>query len=494
MNNVALERLTPENRKLLAMAIAEARARGISLPDEVSGKKAIRWPIDENGYFTKNNGTFFEDKEKTRRFIYSEAPFAAIFGGRGSGKSGSGSQKALRKIMQGQSGAVINPDFENFKYSTWPEFREWIPWNLVVPSQRYRQQASWEASRPFSLVFMNGAKAYCKGLRDPDSARGPNLNWLWYDEGGRDDTGLGWQIAVGGVRIGKNPQAWTTTTPKGTDHWCYKFFVEQDIPEEARNLFAKTLEGRDCPLIEYEFVSIQENIKNLDAGFYANMMAMYGEGYLKARELEGRFADEGGVLGNRAWFDGKVLQNYPDDTTVLNRIRYWDLAASEKKITGKRATDPDSTVGTRVAVTKDYPFIIEEQVAAQIIWHDIKKLIVETAQHDGPLTVIAIEQEPGSGGKNQVAEIASIPELAGYQVVGHNPRDYGDKVMRAQIWFSKAQIGIIYMVAGDWNTAFLNQLASFPNGRHDDRIDSVSGAFCKLGAKKQWREIPFMKI
>jgi predicted phage terminase large subunit-like protein len=66
--------------------------------------------------------------------------------------------------------------------------------------------------------------------------------------------------------------------------------------------------------------------------------------------------------------------------------------------------------------------------------------------------------------------------------------------MRAQIWFSKAQIGIIYMVAGDWNTAFLNQLASFPNGRHDDRIDSVSGAFCKLGAKKQWREIPFMKI
>jgi|WetSurMetagenome_2_1015567.scaffolds.fasta_scaffold00049_63 predicted phage terminase large subunit-like protein len=488
----SLDSLSAEERRTLTLAIAEARARGVPMPFDLDNRKQLDWNLDDKGYFPKNSGKLFEDREKIHQFVYSEAPFSAIFGGRGSGKTTAGAQKALRKIMQGKSGSVLNPDFENFKYSTWVELREWIPWNLVVPSQRYRGRPEWEASRPFSIVFLNGAKMYCKGLKSPDSARGGNLNWLWYDEGGRDETGLGWQIAIAGVRIGDDPQAWTTTTPKGTDHWCYKFFVEQDIPEEALRLFRELLKDKDTPLLDYQFVSIDENKNNLSPTFYAQMLAMYGSGYLKARELEGKFADEGGVLGDRSWFIGKTITELP--TEVFKRVRYWDLAASEKKITGKKTNDPDSTVGTRMSISKDYPFLIEHQVTRQILWHDIKQLIVQTAVEDGRETIIYVEQEPGSGGKNQVAEIASLSELAGYTVIGHLPREQGDKVMRAQAWFSRAAMGLVYMVVGDWNIDFLNQLSSFPAGRHDDRIDSISGAFANLNSKKQWKEIPFMKI
>ena len=486
-----IDSLTAEERRTLSLALAEARSRGMKLPHELHRKK-IEWTIDDKGFFQKNNGVLYEARDKMEKFIKSPAPFSALFGGRGSGKTTAGAQKALRKIMEGKTGAVFNPDFENFKYSTWSELREWIPWNLVVPSQRHRARPEWEATQPFSIVFMNGAKMYCKGLRDPDSARGANVNWLWYDEGGRDETGLGWQIAIACVRLGDDPQAWTTTTPKGTEHWCYKFFVEQDIPEEAREVFEQALAGKNIPLLDYQFVSIEENKNNLSPTFYAQMLAMYGNGYLRARELEGQFADEGGVLGDRAWFMNKILFEMPENT--IRRVRYWDLAASEKKITGKKTNDPDSTVGTRMSMSKDYPFCIEHQVSAKVLWHEIKQLIIRTAEEDGAQVEIYIEQEPGSGGKNQVAEIAGLPELAGYKVVGHLPKEFGDKVMRAQAWFSRAAMGMVYLVAGEWNGTFLDQLAGFPAGRHDDKIDSASGAFAALNGRKQWKEIPFMKI
>jgi hypothetical protein len=70
---------------------------------------------------------------------------------------------------------VLNADFENFKTSTWPEFREWIPWQHVIPQHRYRGEVSWEPQKPFVLVFNNGAKVICKGLRDPNSLE-PNMS------------------------------------------------------------------------------------------------------------------------------------------------------------------------------------------------------------------------------------------------------------------------------------------------------------------------------
>jgi len=94
---------------------------------------------------------------------------------------------------------------------------------------------AWQPSKPFVLVFLNGAKVYIKGGKNEGSTRGPNVNWFWYDEGGRDDTGATWQLANASVRVGKDPQAWCTETPRPTEHWSYKFFIAQDIPEELRH-------------------------------------------------------------------------------------------------------------------------------------------------------------------------------------------------------------------------------------------------------------------
>jgi hypothetical protein len=45
---------------------------------------------------------------------------------------------------------------------------------------------------------------------------------------------------------------------------------------------------------------------------------------------------------------------------------------------------------------------------------------------------------------------------------------------------SQANIGRISMVRAAWNAAFIEELASFPRGAHDDQVDALSLAFSKL--------------
>jgi len=38
----------------------------------------------------------------------------------------------------------------------------------------------------------------------------------------------------------------------------------------------------------------------------------------------------------------------------------------------------------------------------------------------------------------------------------------------------------VYMIAGDWNASYLDELTAFPFGRNDDQVDASSGAFNHL--------------
>lgn len=499
-----LSSLTGDEHRKLATIIAELQSRGIDVSDRIE-RLIQSWPIASNGYLANNQGKLYSPTPAQEAFISSNARFVGFMGGRGSGKSASGAQKALFKIRKGEHGAVLNPDFENFKTSTWPEFKSWIPWNMVIPKQQFRSEPGWEPLQPFSITFLTGAKVICKGVKEPDSARGPNINWLWYDEGSRDDSGLSWKIAIASVRVGKEPQAWITATPNpdfGTDHWAYKFFVEQDIPEEAIKAFEEAEGELSRELVEFYQGSIEDNKQNLDPGFYASMVAAYSDDpFLKKIELDGLFVNRGAVLGDRSWFDGKIISKIPDDVHIEKRVRYWDLAATEKKMIKKRKLDPDETTGTLLDWDGGKTFYIEDQVAGTGAWDWILDLILNTALRDGPIIEIRIEQEPGSGGKNQIAAIKKhledkIKEKLGYMpsytIKEHVPE--GDKIVRANIWFAEAKQGQFWMLKGDWNTRFLTQLDGFPGGRFDDRIDGTSGARLCVAPIVLWSNIEFMVI
>ncbi len=433
-----------------------------------------------------------------------------LYGPRGCGKSGAGSQKALFKIMAGEPGIIMNPDFENLKISTWPEFKKWIPWKMVVPSQKHRQNDVWQPSKPFSMVFNNGAIVYIKGGRDDSGGRGPNVNWFWYDDVGRDETGQSWQIVNASVRIGNYPQAWCTETPRPTEHWSYKFFIAQDIPEELKREFEEVTKG-DRILVEYFHATREDNISNLDAAYYISLALNYPGGHLRAQEFDGEFANEGGKLGDRAWFKDR-MKDEPVNP-VLKRVRFWDLAATEKKLVGvgkkKEMNDPDESVGTLLSsffmeteldgkLKKDTNWCIENQVFGFWDWDKLLDAIVDTAKHDGPDVPIVLEEEPGSGGKNQVAAVKAhlkkFPELVSYKVIGQRARDVGDRVMAANHWFALAAAGKMWMVKGLWNEKTLSQLDGFTQVLHDDRITSITGAMTYVRPFKSWARTPFISL
>lgn len=483
------KKLTFQDKRRLLLVLLERQSRGLPIPkfDDFASITSD-WGVTPAGYFVRDDGATYEPSDQQEKFILSTARFSAFYGPRGSGKTAAGAQKALRKIMAGEPGAVMNPDMENFKFSTWPELRLWIPWNMVVPRHRYRQSPEWEPTRPFTLVFTNKAKVVCKGLKDPDSARGPNINWLWYDEAGRDRTGMGWKLAIAGVRIGNSPQAWATYTPKDFYHWSYDFFVKQVISEEMKQLLKSMPEG--YKLIEWFHGTRKDNETHLDPLFYASLESAYPGGYLRTQEVEGEYANEGGAIGTRAWFKDHYLDNEPD--WADKKVRYWDLAASEKKI----GTDPDETIGTLFSVDESKEkFCIENQVGGFWLWDRIKENIKTVARMDGTGVEVWVEQEPGSGGKNQVAEIKNLLKDEGFTVRGHNPKDDGDRVMAANTWFGEASVGKFYIVKGLWNDKFLIQLDTFPDPNlHDDRITSVSGARHVIAPIRKWKKMAFRAI
>lgn len=503
--------ISVEQKKRLALLVGELKKRGLDIPDEIKNIRLKRSHYDfklaPNGYFPKYfTGTYYNPKPYHEEFIKSRALYVALIGSRGCGKSSGGAQKANDKIRQGQSGMVLNPDFENFKISTWPEFREWIPWNMVSPSQRYMSKEDWQPHQPFKLTFMNGAQVLCKGLKDANSARGPNSNWLWYDEAQRDQTGLAFQIASACIRVGTDPQRWITATPTDTFSWMYKFFVVKDIPQEALDEYEKL--GTDRPLIDVYYGTMEENRDNLSPDFLTSMFMAYPAGFLRDREVKGMFSNEGGSLGSASWFDDHVVStlediptfmSFDDDNPItIKTIRYYDLAASEKKIAhGKKLNDPDETVGTKLTWNHREDFCIEDQVCGRWKYEQIENIIVQTAERDGPEIKIYIEQEPGAGGINQVMALAkAVRERLGtaWKVELHNPKTQGDKVMRANPWFAEAERGHFWMLKGEWNRETLAQLAAFPTAPHDDRVDSVSGARAVIAPFKLWKETKFLHL
>jgi predicted phage terminase large subunit-like protein len=486
--------LTPEEKRKLLTLVEEAKNRGINIDIAKYNALTIIEPFvrDERGFFIKANGKHYNPVEFQQNFYSSQARFVGLYGSRGCGKSSSGSQKALNKIESGESGMVLNPDFENFKTSTWQEFRDWIPWKNVIPRHQYKGLAEYEPQKPFVLIFNSGARVLCKGLKDPNSARGPNMNWLWYDEAQRDETGEAWKIAVACIRVGKDPQAWATYTPRGSEHWTTKFFLNEEIPQEVIDLFAELGETR--PLLEVYHGTMLDNKDNLDPGFYASMMMAYEDGYMREREVFGNVADEGGALGHREWFDDKIVDEVPFD--IKSRIRYWDLAGSEKKLkVTRRKNDPDENVGSLLDWDGGRKFCLEDQVCGRWDWASFKKEIVRVAEKDGSLVRIYIEQEPGSGGVNQVEELKLyIKEHCPVHVTVEGHRPEGDKVVRALPWFEEAKNGFWYLKKGNWNKGFLDQLSSFPIGAHDDRVDSPSGARQIIAPFKTWKDIGFIAL
>ncbi len=105
-----------------------------------------------------------------------------------------------------------------------------------------------------------------------------------------------------------------------------------------------------------------------------------------------------------------------------------------------------------------------------------ERLIHQTAAADGKRVVVAIEQEPGSGGKESAQN--TVRRLAGYRT--RVVPAVGSKEDRADMWSTLVNQGAFKMRAAEWNHVFLEEMRYFPLSTYKDQIDAGSVAFAAI--------------
>jgi predicted phage terminase large subunit-like protein len=162
-----------------------------------------------------------------------------------------------------------------------------------------------------------------------------------------------------------------------------------------------------------------------------------------------------------------VVLDQPPQLT--REVRAWDLAATLPT----EGRDPDWTVGLKLGVTQDGHHVVTGIIRIRAGPTEIANLIVATANHDGPETVIGLPQDPGQAGKQQIAWLTQ--RLAGYRV--RASPETGSKLLRATPPAAAIDNGSLSLLRGGWNRIFLEELRDFPQGRKDDQVDALSRAF-----------------
>jgi predicted phage terminase large subunit-like protein len=161
-----------------------------------------------------------------------------------------------------------------------------------------------------------------------------------------------------------------------------------------------------------------------------------------------------------------------DRADSLSAVRYWDKGASDTEYAAY-------TAGVLMHKMKDRTFVIDHVVRGR--WNSLEReeQIRTYAQADKILCktyFVVIEQEPGSGGKESAEN--TIRNLAGFHV--YADRVTGSKEARAQPFVKQVQAGTVFLRAGPWVQAFLDECETWPNGKYDDQVDAAAGAFNRL--------------
>ena len=173
---------------------------------------------------------------------------------------------------------------------------------------------------------------------------------------------------------------------------------------------------------------------------------------------------------------GEILDRVPED--IIQWVRCWDLAATEKTDKG----DPAYTAGVLIGKRKNGRYIIADVINKQMSASDVRKTIKLTAQADRAAykrVRIRLPKDPGQAGKEQAESY--IKFLAGFDVT--TVAETGSKEARAEPMAAQWQAGNFDILYGPWNEEYLLQLENFPDSTFKDMVDASANGFAEIETK-----------
>lgn len=188
--------------------------------------------------------------------------------------------------------------------------------------------------------------------------------------------------------------------------------------------------------------------------------------YGSSGQLQQNPSPRGGGLFKHEWFAGKILEAMPHDIVLC---RGYDLAASIKD-------SADYTASVKMGKTPDGKIVVCHAEMKKLTPQGVQALVKQNAMADEYGCRISIPRDPGAAAFTQV-------ELFSQNLMGYDVRfspESGNKQMRVMPFAAQAEAGNVYLLKGEWNTMFLEQLTTFPTAKHDDAVDGASRAFSEI--------------
>lgn len=164
---------------------------------------------------------------------------------------------------------------------------------------------------------------------------------------------------------------------------------------------------------------------------------------------------------------------------MVRVARFWDKATTAKK-------GAAYTAGVLMGVDADGRYWVLDVVRGRWNSYDRERRVTDTADTDPDETEIGIEQEPGSGGKNQAED--GVRRLAGFRVrVIKSDASTGGKERRAEPFSAQVNGGNVFLAEsgrGTWHKEYLAELRAFPFSKYKDQVDASSGAFSMVHRRR----------
>ena len=363
-------------------------------------------------------------------FLTDSAKIKAFVGGIGSGKTFAGVLQILQQ-PSGSMGTVVAPTYGMLRDATVRSFKE-ICAPLIT---KFRE------SPDYSATLRNGTEVLFRSGDNPDSLRGPNLNWFWMDEGAYCSEDV-FDVMLGRIRV--DPIAgWVTSSPN-RKNWLYRAFG-------AGNPYGYVLHN----------ASTRDN-HHLPKDYVDNLSRKYSTSFAE-QEIDGRFVDFEGARVKREWL------RYSDGSGLLRYAMGVDLAVSLKNEADYTAI---VVVGEDAAGNAHVVDVFRDRLTFNDILTTIKhyadKWRVET---------VAIEKVQ--------AQAYVAQELIRTTMLPVDPiTPHGDKLARFMPLEGKLEHGYLYHVRG-LPIYYEDELLNFPNGQHDDTVDALVYAVHALSNKLQ---------
>src|SRR6266478_1502141 len=181
--------------------------------------------------------------------------------------------------------------------------------------------------------------------------------------------------------------------------------------------------------------------------------------YNFAGQYQQQPAPLGGGMVKREWFKTYVPGEQPSRFDMT--LQSWDTANKSSELS-------DFSVCTTWG-RKGKKFFLLHVLRERLDYPDLKRAVQAQAEHFRPSNILI---EDKASGTQLIQEL--IREGVS-RVTRYDPTM--DKVMRLHSVSSTIENGFVYLpTEADWLAAYLHELTTFPNGKHDDQADSTSQA------------------